>query len=256
MFETSLVQARVAGSRRRAGLLTISIAAHTTVIVGSVAVGLASVNFPAMAPDEYRTAPSFAVMAIPPPLGNPNGGARPQPQPQAPQPQPPPPNQITAPPVVPDEITPANAGPSVGAGETNDSGGDGPGLVPGPVGVPWGDPNSIANDLNVPVAVETPRVEDRIYQAHEVTAPVILRRVEPRFPTAMQRAGMSATVVVRCVIDKQGNVRDAQVLVSSLPPFNAAVVSAVEQWRFKPATLSGRPVDSYLELRVRFESKR
>lgn len=253
MFETSLVHVRPGGARRRAGLLTTSIIAHTAVIFGSVAVSLASVDFPRVAPDEYRAAPSFA--AVPPPLGNPNGGGRAQ-QPPASRPQTPPPlpTEPTAPNTVPDETTPADA-PSTGG---NDAGGsDAPGLEPGPRGVPWGDPNSVATDLDLPPVVpQTPAVEDRIYQAHEVKAPVILRRVEPRYPQSMIRVGMSATVVVRCVIDKQGNVRNPQVLVSSMPPFNAAVLDAVEQWKFTPGTLRGQPVDTYLELKVTFAVRR
>lgn len=256
MFETSVVRARVANPRRRAGLLTASLVAHTVVIVGSVAVSIASVDFPRMAPDEYREAPVFAAVQIPPPLGNPNGGARPQPKPaQPPQPPPPQPNQITAPPAVPDEVTPAQSQETPGTGDS--TGSDTPGLVPGPVGVPWGDPNSVANDLNLPPAVvDTPPVEDRIYQASEVKAPVILHKVEPRYPPAMIRVGMTATVVVHCIIDKNGNVRDPRVVVSSMPPFNAAVIDAVQQWKFTPGSLRGQAVDTYLDLTVTFSVKR
>src|SRR5690348_10656702 len=107
MFETSVVRAQVANPKR-AGWLTASIFAHTFVIFGAVGVSIASVDFPKDAPDEYRSAPMFASVQIPPPLGNPNGGAPPRPQPQQqPQQTPPPPNQLTAPSVVPENTTPA-----------------------------------------------------------------------------------------------------------------------------------------------------
>ncbi len=253
MFETSVVREPVGRARRRTGLFTVSLIAHSAVIVGTVAVSIASVDFPHSAPDEYRVAPVFAQVTIPPPLGNPNGGARPQ---QQPAPAPPPPsNQITAPGRVPDEVTPATAEVTPGTGDS--TGSDAPGLVPGPVGQPWGDPNSVASDLDLPPAVvETPQVEDRIYQASEVKSPVILRKVEPRYPNAMIRVGMNATVVVRCIIDKNGNVRDPQVVVSSMPPFNAAVIDAVRQWKFTPGSLRGQAVDTYLDLTVNFAVKR
>jgi protein TonB len=256
MFETSVVRERV-GNSRRASLLTASLVAHTVVVLGAVGVSIASVDFPRTAPDEYSAAPVFASVQIPPPLGNPNGGARPEPQPAVKPPAPvPQTNEITAPSTVPDQVTPAQSQATTTA--TGDStGSDAPGLVPGPVGVPWGDPNSVANDLNLPPAiVETPQVEDRIYQSSEVKAPVVLRRVEPRYPNGMLRAGMSAKVVVRCIIDKNGNVRDPQVIVSSMPPFNAAVIDAVQQWKFTPGSLHGHAVDTYLDLTVNFATKR
>ncbi|HEX7807420.1 MAG TPA: TonB family protein, partial [Thermoanaerobaculia bacterium] len=250
MFETSVASARVASKGRRAGLLTASSVFHTAAIFGIVAVSVASVNFPANAPDEYSL-PLIAHVDVPPPLGNPNGGGKPaQPPAEKPKDPPPQPNQITAPTAVPDEVVPAESqstSNNTTAGESTGSEGDG--LVPGPVGVPWGDPNSVSNDLNLPPAiVDTPPVEDRIYQSHEVKAPVIIKRVEPRFPQTMIRTGMSGVVIVRCIIDKNGNVRDPEVIRSAMPPFDAAVIDAVQQWKFTPGSLRGEAVNCYLNL--------
>jgi protein TonB len=254
MFETSVVSQQSAQPARRVRLFTVSLLAHTAVIFGTVAVSIASVDFPAQAPDEYRVAPTFAAVSIPPP----NGGARPQPRPAQPaQTPPPPPNQVTAPPAIPDDVTPVE--PSAAATGAGDATGqsDANGLVEGPVGVPWGDPNSVGTDLSAPPSVPAaPQVEERIYQASEVKAPVILRKVEPRYPSSMSRVGMAATVVVRCIIDKNGNVRDPQVVVSSMPPFNAAVLEAIRQWKFTPGSLRGQAVETYLDLNVKFEVKR
>lgn len=258
MFETSVVSARIGSQKkRRAGLLTVSLIAHSAVILGTIGVSIASVNFPQVAPDEYRTAPLFATVQIPPPLGNPNGGAKPQAAPvEKPKtPQPPPPNQITAPSAVPDEVIPAQSTSTNNADSGNSTEGDG--RVEGPIGVPWGDPNSVSNDLTLPPAVvEAPVAEARIYEAHEVKAPVLLRKVEPKYPQSMIRVGMNSVVVVRCIIDKNGNVRDPQILTSSMPPFNTAVVNAVQQWKFTPGSLRGDAVETYLTLTVNFNVKR
>jgi protein TonB len=72
----------------------------------------------------------------------------------------------------------------------------------------------------------------------------------------MMKAGLPATVVVRCIIDRNGHVRDAEVIVPAMPPFNAEVLKAVAQWRFTPGMLNGQPVDTYMNLTVRFEVKR
>jgi protein TonB len=255
MFETSVVQAQGRKARGRFGLLTASIITHTAVVFGAVAVSIASVDFPKVAPDEYRVAPAFVPVRIPPPLGDPNGGAPPKPvQPVASKPVAPP-TQITAPPNIPETVTPLASASDV----TGDEGTNPSGTVPGPIGVPWGEKDSIG-DLDAPPAssIVTPAsLEEKVYQPHEVKAPVLLHRVEPRYPQMLIRTGMSATVVVRCIIDRNGHVQNAQVVVpASMPPFNTEVLRVVTQWRFTPGSVRGQAVDSYFDLTVRFNVKR
>ena len=255
MFETSVVQAQAKAATGRLSLLTISVIAHTSIVLGAIAVSIASVDFPASAPKEYARAPIFAAVQIPPPLGRPDAGRQATTQP--PQPVKPPVNtQITAPPDTPDDIPIVDA-PTAGTGDVNSN--NNSGTVDGPVGVPWGKEGSIG-DIDGPPVVDVPvqqPVQEKIYQPHEVVAPVLTRRVDPRYPPQLQKVGVSATVVVRCVIDKSGNVRDAELVVpSAMAPFNAEVLRVVSQWQYKPATYAGRAVDSYLNLTVHFSVKR
>ena len=84
----------------------------------------------------------------------------------------------------------------------------------------------------------------------------MIRKVEPQFPPLMQRAGWKrATVIVRCVIDTQGKIRDPQVIHSTHAAFNNSVLDAVRQWTFVPGTLRGAPVDTWFELTVTFEMR-
>ena len=256
MFETSVVRARTQAATGRFSLLSVSVVAHTAMVFGAVAVSVASVDFPAIAPDEYSRAPAFAAIQIPPPLGSPDGGARPQAaQQQQPPPRPAPVNQITAPATVPDAVTPVDA-PSNGSGEADANPG---GTVPGPIGVPWGTENSIG-DLDAPPLIDVPaqpQVEERIYQPHEVVAPVVVRRVDPRYPPAFMRTGVSVTVVVRCIIDKNGRVRDAEILKHGpMAPFDQSVLDTVTTWRYTPGSLNGIAVDTYLNVTVHFAVKR
>ncbi|HKR66326.1 MAG TPA: TonB family protein, partial [Thermoanaerobaculia bacterium] len=185
------------------------------------------------------------------PLGTPNGGAKPEPQRQAAPPVQKP-AQITAPQTVPDTIQ-SVTGPSSTASENT---GPATGTDPGPVGQIWGEKGSIG-DIDAPPATSIPpAVEEKVYQPYEVSAPVLLHKVDPLYPRAFQRVGISATVVVRCIIDKNGHVRDPQVIVSGKKPFDDEVINAVQQWRYTPASLRGQAVDSYLDVNVHFEVRR
>jgi TonB family protein len=63
---------------------------------------------------------------------------------------------------------------------------------------------------------------------------------------------MNGTVVVECIIDKTGRVRDAHVLTSTSPMFNQSAMDAVEQWQFAPGTLYGNKIDTIFDLTVTF----
>ncbi len=252
MFETSVIQAHAQAAGGRLSLLTMSVIAHSAVIVGAIAFSIASVNFPTSAPDAYEDAPVFTPVSVPPPLGNPNGGHPAQPEPQKQATPPPVTSQITAPTTVPETISPV-AAPST---SNSDATGPSTGTVPGPVGQLWGVKDSIGDIDAPPVVNAAPPVEDKIYQPYEVKAPVLLRKVDPIYPQMFVRAGIPATVVLRCVIDKNGHVRDAQVVASGKKPFDDAVIAAVQQWRYNPASLRGEAVDSYLDVTVHFSVRR
>lgn len=250
MFETSVVRAGAVAAQGRFSLLTISIIAHTAVVVGAVAASIASVDFPSTAPDEVMSAPMVFAVSIPPPLGRPDGGGpRPAPQPAQQQaPQPPQSQEVVAPTEVPDEIP---LGPAAQSTLPPGDAASGTGAA-GPVGVPWGVEGGVGDPDAPPATTTTPPVEDRIYQSYEVTPPVLLHKVQPRFPELGRRAGMTGVVVVRCVIDRNGHVRDPQIIKAAFPPFNTAVIDAVQQWRFKPGSHNGEAVESYLDLTVSF----
>ena len=69
----------------------------------------------------------------------------------------------------------------------------------------------------------------------------------------MIRATRVATVIVLCVVDKEGRIRDPKIVMSSYPPFNQSVLDALQQWTFAPGSYRGQPVDTYFELKVKFE---
>ncbi len=58
---------------------------------------------------------------------------------------------------------------------------------------------------------------------------------------------------MECIIDKQGNVTNVQVLKPLPFGLDAAAVDAVRRWKFKPGTLNGQPVDVIFNLTVNFK---
>jgi protein TonB len=85
------------------------------------------------------------------------------------------------------------------------------------------------------------------------------RMVPPRFlggpsPAYTQKAierEVEGLMEVRCIVGIEGRVRDCQVL-KSLPFMDRAVIEALEQRRYTPATLGGEPVEVYYRFRLPF----
>jgi len=122
-----------------------------------------------------------------------------------------------------------------------------------PQGVPWGDPHGIsvdgppATDI-IPVAPTAP-----VRITGDVKAPVVIHRVTPPYPRSAMAIHLNGSVIVECIIDKTGHVRDAQVLRSSSPLFNQSAIDAVLQWQFTPGSLHGTAVDTIFDLTVTFQ---
>ncbi len=86
----------------------------------------------------------------------------------------------------------------------------------------------------------------------DVKAPVVIKRVEPKYTDLARKAHQQGIVIVEAVIDKDGNV-DKVRMIKGLPMgLSEAAEEAVRQWKFKPATLNGEAVDVIFNLTVNF----
>jgi len=246
MFETSVIHAEVV-AEKRVGLLSASFAFHALVVIAILANGIRTIEFPTSAPKEY-TIPVFALPPqVPPALGVPNGGHK-QSTPPAPV-KPTTPVANTAPNTVPDHVEPAAASTTTGdpSATSNDTGSD------QPQGVPWGVPHGVGVDgppSTTTVAADVPDVPLPV--GGDVKAPVVIRRVQPVYPKLAINARMNGMVIVECVIDKTGRVREARVLRSTSPMFDQSALDAVQQWQFTPGSLHGQMIDTIFNLTVTF----
>lgn len=82
--------------------------------------------------------------------------------------------------------------------------------------------------------------------------PVPVRTTAPEYPSELRRDGVSGLVMVKCSIDVQGNVTEAEVEKSSNPAFEQPAVNAVKKWKFKPAKQDGAPVAIKVSIPIKF----
>jgi TonB family protein len=89
-----------------------------------------------------------------------------------------------------------------------------------------------------------------------VSAPKVVKRVEPNFPASVRNEMKSGNVVlvVESIITRTGCVRDIRLVKQTpWPALNTAAVLALSEWKFKPGTLEGVPVDVIFNLTVNFK---
>lgn len=85
--------------------------------------------------------------------------------------------------------------------------------------------------------------------------PQVLFQVAPEYPFEMRRDGIAGEVVVDFIVDEEGRPTDISVKKSSRIEFDKAAVIAVSKWRFKPATIDGKPVRTHLAVPLTFDPR-
>lgn len=105
-----------------------------------------------------------------------------------------------------------------------------------------------APEVLLPPAADCPEV--RHVDEEGVEDPVVISNPIPVSPNGYAPKGV---VTMKALIDCEGYVRDIE-LVEGRPGAAKKALAAVAQWRFRPATLEGRPIsvrDYGLTLRFR-----
>lgn len=82
--------------------------------------------------------------------------------------------------------------------------------------------------------------------------PVPVRTVSPDYPSELRREGVSGLVMVKCLIDEQGNVTETEIEKSSNVAFEKPAVAALKKWKFKPAKQDGTPVAIKVSIPIKF----
>jgi periplasmic protein TonB len=187
-----------------------------------------------------------------PDLGTPRG---PEPEPADPAPQPAGPT--TAATVQPDDVPTDVPPPATGSeeptfGPASDlpfTGPGGPGTGPVTSDGPGGG--------DFVITLPGPSVPDEpIRYVIGMTPPQVVSRVEPRYPASARMTRSEGTVVVEVVVETDGSTGEVRVLRGISKALDEAAVTAIRQWRFRPARVEGNPVRAYHTVTVRFELRR
>jgi TonB family protein len=99
---------------------------------------------------------------------------------------------------------------------------------------------------------EEPRsASDPHKAASGVMQGLLEKKVDPNYPEEAKLQHITGDVILSAVIDKEGKIQHLQV-VSGDPILAKAAIDAVQQWRYRPYQLEGKPVDVETTITVRF----
>jgi TonB family protein len=109
--------------------------------------------------------------------------------------------------------------------------------------VPSNNPAELARLTSIPA--QMPAGGPTVSQG--VIEPVLVHRVDPSYPTQARNQRLSGKVTLAATIGKDGIVRGIS-LVSGSQILAESAKSAVRQWRYRPGSLNGTPIEIQKEI--------
>jgi protein TonB len=108
--------------------------------------------------------------------------------------------------------------------------------------IPW---------LGLLLAVTPCFAQDQPKPKQDVHPAVLIHKVSPDYPDSWKREGIQGVVHLRATITKEGTVRDVKV-IDGVPPLVNSAETAFKQWRYKPTTVDGVPIDVQTTVAITF----
>lgn len=112
---------------------------------------------------------------------------------------------------------------------------------------PSSSPDKEAPSPNPPTALPS-----RMRVSSGVTAGLLVKKVEPRYPQAAKAAHIQGTVVLHAVIDKMGNILGLEVVSGPIELVPSAA-RAVRQWKYTPYLLKGEPIELDTTIEIHYQ---
>jgi TonB family protein len=85
-----------------------------------------------------------------------------------------------------------------------------------------------------------------------ITEGMLLTRVKPIYPPQAVQMHKQGMVLLSANISKNGSISDTK-LIKGDPILGQAALTAVKQWKYKPYTLNGQPIDVQTQIAVNFK---
>jgi len=244
-LEPGLAAATPIAGKRASGVI-VSLILHTALVTAVIVLPLVFYQGLPAAPHEVRAffAQPLDLAPPPPPPPPPPARARVVPR-RAAVPPPVDTTKLVAPVKIPDVLPVPEA-------SLNDLGLGVEGGVPGGVegGVPGGVVGGIVGGL--PLAPPPPPPPRVVRVGGNISAPALLRRVDPVYPELAREARVQGVVILEARVDTRGRVASVKVLRGQ-PVLDDPAVAAVRQWRYRPLLLNGEPTEFILTLTVSFQ---
>jgi protein TonB len=90
----------------------------------------------------------------------------------------------------------------------------------------------------------------------DLSAPEAITKVDPAYPQDLMQDRIEGVVVLRAIIRSDGRVEEVQVVEGFDQRLDENARKALQQWRFRPGTKDGVPVDIEAVVRVPFKVRR
>lgn len=88
----------------------------------------------------------------------------------------------------------------------------------------------------------------------DMTAPIVVERVEPRVPAELRRV-RGVVEAVGTIPKEGGRMRDIRIVHSEDSRLNEFVLEVLSMWTWKPGTVGGEAVDSDFRVKFSFPPK-
>ena len=104
-----------------------------------------------------------------------------------------------------------------------------------------------------PVVQSPPKPSGPLNVGGDVSPPQAIYTPGAPYTEQARRAHLQGTVVLAIVIDENGQVKNLQVISKPLGlGLDESAIQTVGNWRFKPATFRGMPVQVRVNVKVNF----
>jgi TonB family protein len=114
-----------------------------------------------------------------------------------------------------------------------------------------------AAEVTVAPAVEGATPGARVYEMNEpgLTNPLVISEARPEYTRAAMQAKIAGTVILQCVVERDGTIGEVRVTQSLHPDLDQQAIVAARKWRFRPGTKDGQPVPVRVVISLTFTLK-